>query len=107
MIGHCKTNKTEMNIGAAIKHYRQQTNISQGLMAQKLDITQTYLSLVESGKKDMSLPKLKVVCDIFEIPLWLLIMRATQINDIYHTKQKIYKQVIPAIIGMADGYFLK
>lgn len=96
-----------MNIGTAIKHYRNLTNLSQGMMAEKIGVSQTYLSQVESDKRDFSLPKLKIVCDIFEIPLWLLIMRATQPMDIYHTKRKLYLQVIPAIIGMAEGHFLK
>ena len=63
-----------MNIGKSIKFIRVAADIKQGQMAQRLDVSQNYLSLLENNKAEPSLSLLKKISKVFNVPIGFLIV---------------------------------
>lgn len=61
-------------ISNALKVMRKYHNISQTQLAAKLSISGSYLSEIESGKKEPSLEVLHRYADVFEVPLSSLVV---------------------------------
>lgn len=55
-------------INKALKLIRQFHKMTQTDLAEKLEISKSYLSEIESGKKTVSLPLLEKYSKIFEVP---------------------------------------
>lgn len=49
-------------------------DIGQDELAKRLDVTKTYISLIENNKKEPSLALLRKFSEIFHIPLWILLL---------------------------------
>lgn len=56
-----------------IRKTRNQKRLSQEKMAEDLDVTANYISLIENGKKKPGMPFLKSFSDKYNIPLVLLV----------------------------------
>lgn len=93
--------------GITIKEIRKYKNISQLELADGVRISNTYLSLIENGKKDPSDKLLKEICDFLEIPLYYLLFKSTNIKEIPKAKQKVFKDISPYIDSMFENIFLK
>lgn len=61
-----------MNTGKGIKFVRLSANLKQGEMAEKLGISQNYLSLLENNKAEPSISLLKKISDTFGVPVSFL-----------------------------------
>ncbi len=57
-----------MNIGKGIKFVRVASGLRQGEMAQLLEISQNYLSLLENNKAEPSMSLIKRISDEFGVP---------------------------------------
>ena len=77
-----------MNIGNALKELRQ--GHKQTWMAKQIGISQTHLSLVESGKKEPSLTLLKKYARYFKIPLPVLLWFSLTDQDIPEEKRAMF-----------------
>ena len=56
-------------LGERIKFWRQQRNLTQEILAEKVELTPGFISLIETGKKRASLETLIRVCKELEITL--------------------------------------
>ena len=65
-----------MNLGAAIKFCRQQRNLTQPALAVRADVSASYLSVLEQGKRDPSFSVLQKIARALDVPLSLLIFVA-------------------------------
>lgn len=70
-----------VNFGAIIKKYREQLDITQKKLSDDLDVTSTYLSAIENGRKEPSLALLKKICKAIGIPEEVLFWESVQIKD--------------------------
>ncbi|MFW5998816.1 MAG: helix-turn-helix domain-containing protein [Halanaerobiaceae bacterium] len=52
-----------MNIGRKIKKLRQSKGISQEEIANRVDVSQAFISSVENNKRSISIKKLNKVCN--------------------------------------------
>ena len=86
-----------MKIGTTIKELRVEKGIKQGVLAKSIGISQTSLSLIESGVKQPSQDTLKKVCDIFEIPQPFIYYLALEESDIPDKKKNLYKALEPKL----------
>ncbi|MUM76820.1 helix-turn-helix domain-containing protein [Pseudodesulfovibrio sp. F-1] len=68
-----------MTIGKLIRTIRASQGLSQGDMAQCLGISQNYLSLVESGKKTMSVKLVETLADRLGVSKELLYLVASEV----------------------------
>jgi transcriptional regulator with XRE-family HTH domain len=86
-----------MNTGKIIKLIRVADGLGQGELAQKLNISRTYLCQIENGRKQPSLSFLKHFSQRFSIPLPLLVL-GEQIqdenNEIFHELREIFVKIL-------------
>ena len=71
-----------MNIGKAMRRLRKEADIKQNVLAKEIGISASALRAIESEK---SIPKpstMKRFCDVMEIPLGYLILKAICYNDV-------------------------
>lgn len=61
-----------MNIGKGMKFVRLASGLKQGEMADRLDISQNYLSLLENNKAEPSMSLLKKISALFGVPVSFL-----------------------------------
>lgn len=70
-----------INFGAIIKKYREQVGFTQKVLSDRLDITSTYLSALENGRKEPSFLLLKRISKILCVPTEIFFWESVQIKD--------------------------
>ncbi len=60
-------------IGRRIAFYRKRNSLTQASLAEKLDISESYISQVECGKVKISLKRLNQIAETLDINLALLV----------------------------------
>jgi len=60
-------------IGRRIKYFRLQKNLTQTTLAEKLNVTDKYISSIETGRSKVSLPRLYDIAGIFSIDITCLL----------------------------------
>lgn len=95
-----------MNIGQVIKKIRKEKGIKQGEFSKQCDITQTYLSLIESNRKQPNVAILKTIAENLDIPLQVLLFLSLDEEDIPERKKETYKALEPSIKGMINQIYV-
>lgn len=70
-------------IGRRIAFYRKRNFYTQASLAEKLNISESYVSQVECGKVKVSLFRLNQIAETLDINLALLVSDSSDINDNY------------------------
>jgi DNA-binding XRE family transcriptional regulator len=70
-----------VNFGAIIKKYREQLDVTQKQLANSLNVTATYLSAVENGRKEPSLALIKKICSSLKLPEEVLFWESVDIRN--------------------------
>ncbi|MEP7168856.1 MAG: helix-turn-helix transcriptional regulator [Bacteroidota bacterium] len=96
-----------MNIGKAIKELRKKKGISQIDFAKSCDITQTSLSLIETGTKRPSPATLKKICLVLEIPEMYLYLLSADESDVPANKKHLFKILFPNIETMVKQLWVE
>ena len=68
-------------LGKSIKRLRTEAGISQRDLADSAEVTPSFLSLIESGRREPSLATIRKIADALETPEEVLIWDAVQIPD--------------------------
>jgi transcriptional regulator with XRE-family HTH domain len=93
-----------MHPGRIIKMLRTAEDLSQINLAKKLDISRSYLSLVENEKKTPALPVIQRIAKLFDIPAALLFIEPDRNDsDLEIDLQRILGDVLAAKIHLAMG----
>jgi transcriptional regulator with XRE-family HTH domain len=71
-----------MNLGRAIKLCRTQRNISQGELATLADVSVSYLSLIERGKRDPNFSTVEKIAKALNVPMSILMFLAADTSEI-------------------------
>ena len=87
-----------INFGAIIKKYREQLDVTQEELSGDLDITSTYISAIENGRKEPSLTLLKNICKELEIPEEVLVWEAVEVKDYLRGDDKKIVEMAKVII---------
>jgi transcriptional regulator with XRE-family HTH domain len=95
-----------MNIALAVKKWRKYNKIKQYILAKEIGVTQSYLSLIESGKKTPSIEVLEKVCEFFNKPMPVLLWFGLEENDIPENKREIFKSIKPSFDELLKSVFL-
>ena len=90
--------------GRHIKRLRQEKGWTQREVAEKIDITEGFLSFLESGTKQGSLDTYIALCRLFQYPLWKLLKggqepdrsrpRTLALNGLSRHQVKVVQQVV-------------
>lgn len=95
-----------MKLGQSIKRLRvNKARQIQGLFAQNIGITQTYLSQIENDKKEPSTEVLQKIANYLEIPLPVLFWYGIEEGDIRPEKAEYFKVLKPAIDSLVGLFF--
>jgi len=87
-----------MNIGAIIRKYREKENLTQKEFSADVDITSTYLSAIENGRKEPSLSLIKKICEILGTPSEVLFWDAFEVDDALQGDDKKIVEMAKIII---------
>jgi transcriptional regulator with XRE-family HTH domain len=89
-----------MKTGSIIKVLRTLEGMRQGLLAQRLGVSRSYLSQLENNKKEPSLSLLKVVSREFKMPIALLIHEEDDENDeVAGRLRGLFHEILSARMG--------
>ena len=92
-----------MKLGNSIKTFRKNRSLTQSQLAEMCEISTTYLSLIESEKKEPSLPLVKVIAERLNIPLPILIFSAITNEDIPENKKELFEILKPSVDSILNN----
>lgn len=92
-----------MNLGETIKLLRKRNGLNQSQLAESCDITVTYLSLIENGKKEPTLSLLKTIANNLQVPLPILLFSALTEDDIPESRKEFFSVIKPSIDYMLQN----
>lgn len=95
-----------MKTGEMIKIVRIQGKIRQEDLAKKLDVTKSYLSLVENGRKKPSLGLLKKISDALNIPFILFIKEKIDLPNGKNSEERKIRKKFDGLIDEAQNIFI-
>lgn len=94
-----------MKVGNAIKKLRKKSGMTQVYFADKIGITQTYLSNLEKGHRHPSIDILNKIANVLETPLPVLFWFTLTEEDVKENKRDIFKLLKPPIDSLVDALF--
>lgn len=94
-----------MNIGSSIKQIRIKKGYKQNDFAIKCNLTQAYLSKIESNQKEPALSVLKTIAAELSTPLPVLFFHSMTEEDIDPKKRDAFHIILPSIKGMIESFF--
>lgn len=71
-----------MNISRALKLCRTQKGMTKTKLAEKANISISYLSLLEQGKRDPNLTTVNKLCNALNIPESIFMFLASDVNEL-------------------------
>jgi transcriptional regulator with XRE-family HTH domain len=84
-----------MNLGKTIKDLRKDKGIKQLQLAESCSITQSYLSNIESNKKEPTLSVLNQICTNLSVPLPIVFFLSMGKEDVAENKREIFDTLAP------------
>lgn len=94
-----------MNIGQAIHTVRKKKNLSQDKFSELVGIDQSYLSLIENGKKKPSMKLLEKISQETKTPLPILLFFSLSEEDVSPQKRELYHILFPRVKEMVGDIF--
>lgn len=95
------------DFGRAIRVIRAARDLAQQDLAANCDLNVSYVSLIESGHRTPSLDTLSVIARELNVPLYLLVLLASEPKDLARIPEKeaqrIGLEVLGLIVGTARG----
>jgi transcriptional regulator with XRE-family HTH domain len=71
-----------MNLGRAIRLCRLERGVNQSALAERADVSVSYLSLLERGKRDPSFSTIESIAAALDIPLSILVFLAADHDEL-------------------------
>ena len=84
-----------MNIGAAIRKSRIRQGMTQQELCKRMGLTQSFMSQIESGKRETTTKQLKKVALILDTPLELIMFMSMDRDQVIPENRKFYDIVKP------------
>lgn len=86
-----------MNIGLAIKNCREAKRFSKTELAEKADLTPSYIALLEKGNRTPNLKALESIGAALGVPVSLLVFIATDKAELPYVKESTRSELLKAI----------
>jgi len=94
-----------MNLGNIIRVCRKKQGYTQAELAKLAGISVSHLCLLEKNKRDPSLSAINSISKALKIPVSVLILLASQDNEIKELSEDQIQNLSQSIIGVMDGAF--
>ncbi|AEG01599.1 helix-turn-helix domain-containing protein [Methylomonas methanica] len=82
-----------MNISKALKLCRTQKGITKTKLAEKADMSVSYLSLLEQGKRDPNMSTINKICVALNIPASIFMFLASDINELDGISKELAEKI--------------
>ncbi len=94
-----------MNLGKTIRTIRKTGKLDQYKFAEKVGISQTTLSLIETNKTNPHMSTLQRISDYVKIPIPLLYIWSVEEDDVPNENIERYDEIWPKIEELANYVF--
>lgn len=95
-----------MDYGEAIRKLRTwKMEETQAEFAEKIGITQSYLSSIENGNKKPSTDLMETIANHVKVPMPVLFWSSLTEEDISEDKREIFKQLKPSVNALIMSFF--
>lgn len=94
-----------MNLGKTISSFREKWGIEQKDLAKAIGVSKTYISIIESGKREPNIKLLTKIADYFEVPLYSFLFEAAKDAGAYKSKKakETLQSIDPIIRKLLDA----
>jgi transcriptional regulator with XRE-family HTH domain len=86
-----------MNLGNTIKSIRKQKGIRQNTFAELCNLSQTYLSQIETNKKEPNISTLREIANNLKISIPILFFLSLDEKDIPEKKRSAFQIISPTV----------
>jgi len=94
-----------MDLGTVIKKIRKERRQTQEELAALCDITQTYLSQIESNRKEPNISKLKEISKHLGVPLPVIFYLSLNENDVAPEKREVFEKLNSPLKNLINDVF--
>lgn len=95
-----------MNLSSALKSARvDYTDLNQMDFAEKMGLTQTYVSQIENGRKKPSMDVIQRYSQVCEMPIPIILWMAFDEKDVKKNKLKVFRELKPVIDNLIKEIF--
>lgn len=91
-----------MEIGITLKEIRADKKLTQGAVSAATGISQTHLSQIEKGRKNVSIDLLRKLATYYKIPLALIFLRSLTEDDVEPAKRLTFRKLMPALKDLTN-----
>lgn len=92
-----------MNIGNAIKLCRTQKGYTQSQLSEKANISVSYLSLLEKGKRDPNLSTLQDISTALDVPTSILMFLASDKEDLDGVSEELAEKLSLTVLKLISA----
>jgi len=92
-----------MSIGNAIKVCRTRRNLTQKELANRADLTTSYLSQVEQDKRDPTLSTLRSISRGLEVPLSILLFFGGDQDELFSIDKELAEKLSFTLLKLIKG----
>jgi transcriptional regulator with XRE-family HTH domain len=82
-----------MQIGNAIKLIRTQKKLSQAELAERADVSVSYISMLEREKRDPTFSTVEKLAEALEVPLSILMFIAAEEDEIWNINPELAEKL--------------
>lgn len=94
-----------MKLGLSIKTLRNHRGLKQKVFAEKIGISQSYLSQIEHGAKSPSMDVIESISRFLEIPIPVMFWFGLSESDVKEDKVRFYKVLKPLADNLVKEIF--
>lgn len=94
-----------MNIGQALLKARKDNGFRQKQVCNKVGISQTYLSQIETGRKIPSIDVINVLTEEYGLPFPIMMWNTLTEKDVRKAKLYIFRKLKPTIDNLIADIF--
>lgn len=84
-----------MEVGSNIRRLRKEQDLDQEELANRIGITQPYLSQLETGQRDPSMSLLREICDELGLSLPEFFLFSMDVKDIQPDRREAFEELRP------------
>ena len=95
-----------MDLGRTISKIRKDRGIPQGELAERTELSVTYISQIENNRKRPNITTLESISDVLEIPLPVIFFLSLDESDIPSNKKEAYSTLFPSVEQFIRNFFL-
>ena len=91
--------------GEEIKAIRKAKELKQQDLATAIGISRSYMAMIESGEREVTLTILKSLSKVLEVPIDALLLLSLDESEIAQEKKEMYTTMQPLIAGLIRGLY--